>query len=163
MPSYHYRLESLLNIKKQLEKAIKIELGVAIQELELQKKILKGIQSEINAQENQYRAESSVKASLAKLKQRMVYISALYDRVASQKMKVNEEEDNVDKIRERLIEIMKEKKVLEKLKEKELDAFRKEQEKAGQLLVDELVSFRESINPVDDKGYIAGENHGTKK
>lgn len=163
MPSYHFRLESLLNIKKQLEKAIKIELGAAIQELELQKKILKGIQSEINAQENQYRAESSVKVSLAKLKQRMVYINALYDRDASQKMKVNEQEDNVDKIRERLIGIMKEMKVLEKLKEKELDAFRKEQEKAGQLLVDELVSFRESINPVDDKGYIAGENHGTKK
>jgi flagellar FliJ protein len=88
---------------------------------------------------------------LAKLKQRMEYISALHQKELTQQERVNEEMKNVDKIRERLIEIMKERKILEKLREKELALYRKEQEKAGQLLVDELVSFKESIKPIEDK------------
>jgi flagellar FliJ protein len=68
----------------------------------------------------------------------------------SQKQRVNEEKRNVDKIRERLIEIMKEKKVLEKLKEKELALFKKEQEKAAQLLVDELVTYNEAKKSTGD-------------
>ena len=37
---------------------------------------------------------------------------------------------------------MKEKKILEKLKEKQSQAFRIEQEKKQQLLIDEIISFK---------------------
>lgn len=152
MPSFHFRLETFLNVKKQLEKSVKNELGVAIKKMEQQKLVLAQIQYEITAQEDEYRREGSAGAVLVKLKQRMEYIRVMHQREISQREKVNQEMKNVDKIRERLIEIMKEKKVLEKLREKELTLFKKEQEKAGQLLVDELVSFKESMKPIDDRG-----------
>lgn len=152
MPSFHFRLEALLNVKKQLEKSVKNELGLAVRKMEEQKLILAEIRSIIDAQENEYRTDGTAGVTLAKLKQRMEYIKVMRKREILQQEKVNEEKKNVDKIRERLIEIMKEKKVLEKLREKELALFRKEQEKAGQLLVDELVSFKESTKPIEDKG-----------
>jgi len=64
--------------------------------------------------------------------------------------RVNEERRNVDKIRERLIEIMKEKKILEKLREREFTQFRQEQEKAGQVLTDELVSYKEFVKTEEE-------------
>ncbi len=145
MPSFHFRLQAILNIKNQLEKSIKNELGIAIQKLELQKQILVEIRIDIAGQEEECRKESSAGVVLAKLKQRMEYISALHQKELTQQERVNEEMKNVDKIRERLVEIMKEKKILEKLREKELTLFRQEQEKAGQALADELVSYREFV------------------
>lgn len=149
MPAFHFRLETILNIKRQLEKSVKNELGIAMRKLEKQKQILAQIQSEKARQEEEYRSEGAAGVTLAKLKQRMEYISALHQRDLTQQDRVNEEMKNVDKVREKLIEIMKERKILEKLREKELALYRREQEKAGQLLVDELVSFKESNKPVD--------------
>lgn len=149
MATFHFRLQTLLNVKKQLEKSIKNELGVAIQKMEQQKQILTYIQTEITKQENEYRKEGSSKTILAKLKQRLDYISVMRLREGEQQERVNEALRNVDKIRERLVEMMKERKVLEKLREKEFSLFQKEQEKADQLLVDELVSFKESSDTDD--------------
>ncbi|NLO38055.1 MAG: flagellar export protein FliJ [Ruminiclostridium sp.] len=151
MPAFHFRLQTILNIKIQLEKSTKNELGVAIQKLEHQKRLLAEIRAEAAEQEEAYRTESTEGVILAKLKQRMEYISLLHQKDIMQQQRVNEEIKNVDIVREKLIEIMKDRKVLEKLKEKEFAEYRKEQEKAGQLLVDELISFKESNRPVDDK------------
>lgn len=151
MPAFHFRLEPLLNVKKQLEKSAKNELGIAVQKYERQKKFLMQIQAEIYEQQEEYRREGAAGVTLAKLRQRMEYIRAMHEKEMNQQTIVNEAMKNVDMIREKLIAIMKEKKVLEKLREKELDLYRKEQEKAAQLLVDELVSFKESTKTVDDK------------
>ena len=149
MPAFHFRLQNILNVKKQLEKSAKNELGIAMQKMVKQKQILAAIQLEKAQQEEECRQEGLSGVLLAKLKQRMEYISVLHERDLAQQERVNEEMKNVDKIREKLIEIMKERKILEKLREKELALYRKEQEKAGQLLVDELISFKESNKPVD--------------
>ena len=77
-----------------------------------------------------------------KLKQRINYIKSMQTKEKEQQATVNEHKRNVDKIRERLVEIMKEKKILEKLKEKQSQAFRIEQEKKQQLLIDEIISFK---------------------
>ncbi len=149
MPAFHFRLQAILNMKKQLEKSAKNELGIAMQKLEKERQLLAQIQLEKARQEEDYRKESSSGILLADLRQRMEYISVLHQRDLAQQERVNDEMKNVDKVREKLIEIMKERKVLEKLREKEFALYRKEQEKAGQLLVDELVSFKESNKPVD--------------
>jgi len=151
MAKFKFKLQTFLNIKEQMEKSIKNELGAAISKLELEKSILKEIQLEINNQEEDYRGEASTKVTLSSLKNRIEYIKFMRSREESQKQRVNEEKRNVDKIRERLIETMKEKKVLEKLRQKEFALFKKEQERAEQLLLDELVSYKEAKKPAGDE------------
>ncbi|MDD4297184.1 MAG: flagellar export protein FliJ [Ruminiclostridium sp.] len=150
MAKFKFKLQTFLNVKEQIEKSIKIELGIAVQKFERQKTILKEIQHEIENQEKDYREEAISGVTLSSLRNRIEYIHVMRENEISQKQRVNEEKINVDKIRERLIEIMKEKKVLEKLKEKELALFKKEQEKAAQLLVDELVTYNEAKKPTGD-------------
>lgn len=151
MAKFKFKLQTFLNIKEQMEKSIKNELGAAISKLELEKSILREIQLEINNQEEDYRGEASAKVTLSSLKNRIEYIKFMRGREESQKQRVNEEKRNVDKIRERLIETMKEKKVLEKLRQKEFALFKKEQERAEQLLLDELVSYKEAKKPAGDE------------
>lgn len=151
MAKFKFRLQTFLDLSEQREKGVKNELGIAIQELEQQKDILSQIQFLIDEQENDYRNEASSKTSLLKLKQRIEYIKAVKERKVKQQQRVNEEKVNVDKIRVRLIEIMKEKKMLEKLRQKELTLFRKEQDKASQMLADELTSFNESKKTAGDE------------
>ncbi len=142
MASFKFRLQSYLNLKEQLEKSIKNELGVALQEYQRQLSILSDIQNEIENQREEHRGEVMSKTTSTKLKLRLNYLKAMQTKEREQQARVNEHKRNVDKIRERLVEIMKEKKILEKLRDKQKEAFQIEQEKKQQLLIDELVSFR---------------------
>lgn len=146
MAKFDFRLQALLNVKRQLEKSVKNELGAAIRELENQKAILNEIQLVIASQENEYRKDGVRKIRLSKLKQRLEYIRSMYEKEDLQQQRVNEEIRNVDKIRVRLIEIMKEKKLLEKLKEKELIEFKKQQDKIERVHIDELASYAKYTN-----------------
>lgn len=139
-------VKALLNVKRQLEKSVKNELGAAIRELENQKAILNEMQLVIASQENEYRKDGVRKIRLSKLKQRLEYIRSMYEKEDLQQQRVNEEIRNVDKIRVRLIEIMKEKKLLEKLKEKELIEFKKQQDKIERVHIDELASYAKYTN-----------------
>lgn len=146
MAKFDFRLQVLLNVKRQLEKSVKNELGIAIRELENQKAILNEIQLVIASQENEYRKDGARKIRLSKLKQRLEYIRSMYEKEDLQQQRVNEEIRNVDKIRVRLIEIMKEKKLLENLKEKELIEFKRQQDKIERIHIDELASYAKYTN-----------------
>lgn len=150
MAVFRFRLQTFLNVREQMEKSVKNELGIAIKKLSLQQDALERIKSEISSQADEYRRDGSSGTTLLKLKQRVEYIKWMKKMELEQIERVNEERRNVDKIRERLVEIMKEKKILEKLREKELTLFRQEQEKAGQALADELVSYKEFVKTKED-------------
>jgi flagellar FliJ protein len=99
MAKFDFRLQALLNVKRQLEKSVKNELGAAIRELENQKAILNEMQLVIASQENEYRKDGVRKIRLSKLKQRLEYIRSMYEKEDLQQQRVNEEIRNVDKIR----------------------------------------------------------------
>ena len=144
MAKFDFRLQALLNVKRQLEKSVKNELGAAIRELENQKAILNEMQLVIASQEeNEYRKDGVRKIRLSKLKQRLEYIRSMYEKSCSSR--VNEEIRNVDKIRVRLIEIMKEKKLLEKQR-KRAHKFKKQQDKIERVHIDELASYAKYTN-----------------
>lgn len=125
-------------------------MGIAVQKYQQQLLVLSEIREEIDIQQQEFRKEGISLTTPLKLRQRMEYIKVVQNREKVQIERVNEEKRNVDKIRKRLMETMKEKKILEKLKERQLDEFKKEQEKKQQLLVDEIVSFKETVTPQNE-------------
>ncbi|AGC67588.1 flagellar export protein FliJ [Thermoclostridium stercorarium subsp. stercorarium DSM 8532] len=150
MARFSFRLQPFLNLKEMMEKNIKNELGIAVQKYQQQLLVLSEIREEIDIQQQEFRKEGISLTTPLKLRQRMEYIKVVQNREKVQIERVNEEKRNVDKIRKRLMETMKEKKILEKLKERQLDEFKKEQEKKQQLLVDEIVSFKETVTPQNE-------------
>jgi flagellar FliJ protein len=136
-----FRMQSLLNLKTQMEQSLKNELGRAIQEMESQKRILNGLIEEREVYIVNVNQMYEKGVSVAKLREYSTYISYLNDRVRVQQDNVIIARNNVDKYREKLIKAMQEKKMFDKLKDKKFEEYMKEQSKEEQKLNDEIVSF----------------------
>lgn len=150
MAKYVFKLQTLLNLKLQLEDSLKNELGKAVQRLEEEKRIQKQI--ELNREEciNKVNIESSRGTTVEKLREYSGYISLLKEKIELQKENVKYAENNVDNYRENLIKVVQEKKMLEKLKEKNHEDFIKNELKEERGINDEIVSYK----------YNSGEKNG---
>ncbi|NLU51842.1 MAG: flagellar export protein FliJ [Clostridiaceae bacterium] len=144
MAKFKFRLQTFLNLKEQFEKNAKNELGIAIKKLEEEKAKLVAIEKEIESSLSKFRDACQGNIVPEKIKELKRYLEYLDKKQQEQILNVKREQQNVDKIREKLVEIMKERKVLENLKDKDFQEFVKEEEKVERQLVDELVSYKEA-------------------
>ncbi len=141
MKKFAFRLESVLNLKTQMEDNAKNNLARATKELENQKEYLKDLRNVNNKSMNSLTEEVDEGIPVYRVQIYNNYLSLMKEKIANQKEKVNVAERNVDKNREHLIKAMQERKVLDKLKEKKYDEYAKDQLKEEQLGIDELNSY----------------------
>jgi len=138
MAGFVFRLQSLLDLKKHIEEDIKIKFGMAVKELERNKSILKAIEDEKHACMGEFTKKSGKKVFVNELAEYSKYISFLNQKSEIQKENVKKAQENVDKIREELIKATKERKMLERLREKRYEKFVREQLKNEQKLSEEV-------------------------
>jgi len=140
---FNYKLQPILNLKKQMEESVKNELGKAIQALEDEK-----VLEELNKENNRCMTEVSAGVlgglTIDKLRNYNAYISFIKQKIINQSEKVNVAQQNVDKHREKLVAIVKERKMLETLKEKKYAEYLREQQKQELKFVDEIISYKQS-------------------
>lgn len=153
MAKFHFKLESILRLKHQMEDNLKNELGKAKRKLDREERILGRLKSEEEECIRDFNAKTSQKTTAKKLKEHNTYISVIRKRIELQKENVNQARLNVDKVRGELIKIVQEREMLEKLKEKKYAEFIKERNKEEQKLNDEVVSYKQSSR-------YTGEEHG---
>ena len=144
MKKYNFKLQTLLNIKEQMESNIKNELGAEITHLNDEKKLLNNY---INKKE--LYVENSVKKNtgIINISQVIVYnnyIKGLCQKIKEQNNCVKNTQCNIDKIRERLIVTSKEKQILQKLDEKQFESFKYNNIIEEQKINDEVLSFKHS-------------------
>lgn len=144
MAKFIFKFQPILDLKTQMEDSLKNELGKAIRRLEQEKTILKSIESERENCINEFNKKSSTGIKVEKIKEYTHYISHLKEQINKQKEKVKEAQDNVDNYREQLIKVVQEREMLDKLKEKKLQEYMKEQLQLEQKINDEIVSFKYS-------------------
>ena len=115
MKPFAFNLEKVLNLRKYYEAEAKIELGRAVGILaELEARILAVAAERIRAAAGQFSPENSV----AQIQQYMFYILRL-DNIKEQLLKEAAlAEIKVEEAREKFLEASKERKVLDKIKEK---------------------------------------------
>ncbi|HEX2947138.1 MAG TPA: flagellar export protein FliJ [Clostridia bacterium] len=140
MASFSFRLQPVLNIKLQTEDNLKNELGKAIQQLELEKRKLSDLENELGGLIEDFNRKTK-KTTVRKLIEVKEYLSLLDSKIKQQKENVNLAMLNVDKIREELLKAVKERKILEKLREKKFEEYQLEQKKLEQKTNDEIVSY----------------------
>lgn len=144
MPVFKFRLQTFLNLKEQFEKNAKNELGIAVKKLEEEKAKLSSLLDKIELAAEDFKRACTGIIQPEKIKEHKYYMEYLKKEKQRQEAKVKREQQNVDKIRERLVEIMRERKVLENLREKDFQEHKKEEERQEQQRVDELVSYKEA-------------------
>ena len=123
MKPFTFNLEKILNLRKFREEETKIELGRAIGILtELENKIITIARERVRAQADQFSHENSA----AMIQQYMFYLVRL-DNTKEQLLKeAAMAEMKVEQARELFLEASRERKVLDKLKEKRQKEYRKE-------------------------------------
>jgi flagellar FliJ protein len=145
MAIFRFSLRKLLRLKEQIEDSVKNDLGIAIRALEYEKERLASIDAEISALNDEFRKACTGSIRTEKIKEIKAYLEVRHDDRKRQAAVVKNCEENVDKIREKLVNAMKERKVLENLREREFEKFRQQEGRDEQKLTDELVSYKESV------------------
>ena len=140
MATFRFRLQSVLHIKMQQEDLQKNELGKAIQKLETEKLELARLNGTLNELNTEFNKKAR-KTTVHKLIEFNGYLSLLTSKIKLQKENVNCAALNVDKVREELVKTVKERKILDKVKEKKQAEFFQEQKKIEQKTNDEIVSY----------------------
>ena len=141
MPKFNFRMQGYLNLKSKMEDQRKLEYGQAVSELERERAKLKLLEAQRAETISAFREEGQ-KAQTAGLYNN--YLTWLKEAIGIQTESVRKAEAEAERRRAALTEAMKERKMLETLKEKHYVDFIREQNLTEQKNVDEVVSFRQS-------------------
>ncbi|MCX4339725.1 MAG: flagellar export protein FliJ [Lachnospiraceae bacterium] len=141
MARFRYRMQSILNIKYQLETQAKIEVGRAQMRLQEEEEKLQTLfdRKEAYFEEGRRLREKSV--SVTDLRDNRNALMVMDDLIAMQQIEVMRAAEAVEAARAKLTEIMQERKMHEKLKEKALLQFLEDEKKEEAKIVDELTSY----------------------
>lgn len=141
MAKFRYRMQSILNIKYQLETQAKMEVGRAQMRLneELEKQQALFDRKEAYLEEGRRMRESALHVNDLRDNRNAVLI--MDEMIAVQRFEVQKAEEALERARAKLTEIMQERKMHEKLKEKALLQFLEEEKAAEFKVVDELTSY----------------------
>lgn len=141
MAKFVYRMQSILNIKYQLETQAKMEVGRAQMRLNEEQEKLQTLidRKEAYLEEGRQIREKALHVNDLRDNRNAVLI--MDELIAVQKFEVRKAEEAVERARAKLTEIMQERKMHEKLKEKALIQFLEEEKAAEFKVVDELTSY----------------------
>lgn len=139
---FKFKLEPVLALKEKVEENSKRELGVAIQHQEyLYQEKLKLIQEKKQAyEEAQQRAQNIVDVKSLKLFN--TYSTYMEQRIEKKGKQLEEADKQVKLKREVLLEAVKERKILNNLKERQEEIFIEEEKQGEQRITDDLVTYK---------------------
>lgn len=141
MAKFAYRMQSILNIHYQLENQAKMELGRAQMRLLEEEEKLQGLIDRKEAYLEEGRKMRSSALRVNDLRDNRNAMLIMDEMIEVQRGQVALAEKAVEAARLKLQEIMQERKMHEKLKEKAFEQFVREENAAEGKAVDELTSY----------------------
>jgi flagellar FliJ protein len=142
MAGFNFRLETVLQHRRRIEEDCQRKLAAALADLAMEKRGLAGIENsrDRGREEFQQKLKSNMTASEMLHYQR--YLDQLAFDIADQKRKVAAAAQLVEKRRTELVAALKKRKVLDKLKEKQMTAAAKKGLKQEQDFMNEMAVIR---------------------
>lgn len=141
MAKFKYRMQSILNIKYQLENQAKMELGKAQARLMEEEEKLQIFIDRKEAYLEEGRQMRNRTLNVDDLRDNTNAMKIMDEMISRQREQVAQAEKAVEAARVKLQEIMQERKMHERLKEKALEQFMREENAAEFKAVDELTSY----------------------
>jgi len=142
MPKFNFRLQGYLNLKSKMEDRRRQEYGQAVSGLEHERGMLKALETQRAEAINAFRELLSGGINPLSAGSYNNFLNKLKESIKAQTGRVRRAEAEVERRRAALAEAMKERKMLETLKDKHYADYLYEQNLAEQKAADEIVSFR---------------------
>ena len=140
MKKFKFTLHSLLNVKLSLEKQQKTELAAAQVRKEGFVRELAAMETRLAEQRAAHGAQGGPPVSPFDLAARGIGFRALFDRMEEQREKIRVAEAERVRIQMKLTDTMGERKMLEKLKNKQLEQYREEARREEAVAMDDYLS-----------------------
>ena len=142
MKKFKFTLKSLLNVKQALEKQRKAELRAAAAIRDGFVRGLCEMEKRLDDQRSRLVQQGGQSVGLAEFAVRSRGFQALFLHMDEQKEKIRVAEIEAARILNLLTGVMTERKVLEKLREKQYTLYREEMSREENIIVDEFMSFK---------------------
>lgn len=143
MPKFKYQFQNIYKIKQKMEDQKKLELGLAITNLNHQLEILENLKKDLKRwEESFYKLNGRISASdLIKVNKGIQYFN---EQIRSQNIVVEKAEQQVEKKRAELNKAVQERKTYERLKELAYEEYMKAENADEFKRLDEIVSYQYS-------------------
>lgn len=142
MAKFIYRMQNILDIKNKLEIQAKNSYAAARMKLSQEEQKLDNLFEQKNAYEEAYRQQLSGNINVLQINICKNAIELSKNLIKKQLVEVKVASLNLEAAQKRLGEVMKERKIQEKLREKAYEEFLQELSDQEKKEIDELVSFR---------------------
>jgi len=141
MARFRYSLQSILDIKLKMETQAKQEFSIAKVQLDEEEKKRDILLQRKENYEEEARERLTGTLNVREMEEARNAILTMEDFIVVQEEQVTRAQTNLEKAREKMTELMKERKTHESLKEKAFEEFRMEENKQESKSIDELTSY----------------------
>jgi len=141
MAKFKYRMQSILDIKSKMESQAKMEYAQARNRLTKEEEKLKDLRERKKGYETEGRGLLNGGLVVRDIMDNKLAVSRMDEYIKKQLIQVNVAEKNLETVRMRLTNIMKERKSHESLKEKAFEQFMKDENSKESKEIDELTSY----------------------
>lgn len=141
MAKFKYRMQNILDVKRKLEDAAKLEFGQASAKVREEERKLENLNDRKNAYETEGRKLRKEKLNVMDLRSNTEAISALKEMIVLQETEVQKSKEFLEFKRVQLQNAMQERKTQDKLYENAFQEFMQEENARESKEVDELVSY----------------------
>jgi len=142
MAGFVFRMQGFLGIKEKIEEQKKLEYGKALKKLEEEKNVLNMLNNKKNSLIFAMRECVNSHINSSQLKRYNTFIDVIKNKIEEQEEVVEQAENFAETKRLQLVESMKERKMLEVIKENDRVEYNREQLLKEQKVVDEIVSYQ---------------------
>lgn len=141
MARFHYSMQSILDIKLKMETQAKQEFSMARAALDREEEKLAGLFQRKRDYEARAQEILAGTLDLQEIDENRMAILSMDRFIADQQVRVAAAERELEKAREKLAEVMKERKTHENLKEKAFEQFLVDENRRESKEIDELTSY----------------------
>lgn len=151
--AYKFKMMNILNYKEQLEREKKDEFSSVSTLYHKEMEMLGALEKEkVSAIQNQNLSKKS--NDINEIKAYQKYIDSLTDKILIQMKLVKKISDDLEVAKKEMLVAMQEKKVMEKLKEKDYQNYLNDEKRVEEKMIDGIVTFkshRDRLNFLDTK------------
>lgn len=140
MKKFKFALDTVLSYKQQVLDSLEAEHAAAVAKVRAQEQVLDAVWAEYRACNTEYRGKKAQGLTIAEA---MVYESSLRSgelHIQRETNRLEKLQEEAEKKRQEMVAAKIDTSSLEKLKDKKLEEYRKDEQKNEELLVDEFIS-----------------------
>jgi flagellar FliJ protein len=141
MAKFAFRLQPLLGVKEQIESQKEIEYGQALRRLEEERQIKRKLLKQKEEQIANFRQSLDEEINPANIRRYNNMIERLKQRIIEQDIRISAAEAYAEKKRLELVEAMKQRKMLDSIREHRYEDYVQDEKIAEQKTVDQLISY----------------------